>query len=159
MDVRIINPFIVSAVSIFREMANLELEKGKPESVGGRKLISGYGVVIGMVGGVNGQVFYEFPLAFARSVTEILNGKKRVDYETDADFNDILESTLNELGNIISGKAVTILSSENIDVDITPPSIIRGTDVQVISKNMTTITVPFQSNIGYITVNVAFAQS
>ena len=47
MDVRFINPFIVSLVSIFKEMAGIPMEKGTLVKGQGRKLFSGYGVAIG----------------------------------------------------------------------------------------------------------------
>ncbi|MBW5398225.1 chemotaxis protein CheX, partial [Brachyspira pilosicoli] len=50
MDVRFINPFIVSLVSIFKEMAGIPMEKGTLVKGQGRKLFSGYGVAIGIVG-------------------------------------------------------------------------------------------------------------
>ncbi|KLI31376.1 chemotaxis protein CheX [Brachyspira hyodysenteriae] len=151
MDVRFINPFIVSLVSIFKEMAGLTMEKGTLVKGQGRKLFSGYGVAIGIVGDVNGQVLYEFPENFSQLLTENLTDKKRGEY----DFEDMMRSVINEMGNTISGLAITKLAEEGISCDITPPILYFGKEIQIIPKNLQTIIIPFQSSLGFVSVNIA----
>ncbi|MBW5411196.1 chemotaxis protein CheX, partial [Brachyspira hampsonii] len=146
MDVRFINPFIVSLVSIFKEMAGLTMEKGTLVKGQGRKLFSGYGVAIGIVGDVNGQVLYEFPENFSQLLTENLTDKKRGEY----DFEDMMRSVINEMGNTISGLAITKLAEEGISCDITPPILYFGKEIQIIPKNLQTIIMPFQSSLGFV---------
>lgn len=155
MDVRFVNPFVVSAVSLLKEMADINLEKGNLEKGLGRILISGYGVVIGVTGDVAGQILYEFPEKFAYDITEILNNKKRGEFGSEEEFIDMSESTINELGNMISGKAITMLSREGINCVITPPTLFHGVGIEVISKNLETILVPFNTPQGALLINVA----
>lgn len=155
MDVRFINPFITSLVSIFSEMANLTMEKGALVKGQGRKLFSGYGVAIGVTGDVCGQILYEFPESFSQSLTEILTEKKRSEYDSEEEFEDMMRSVINEMGNTISGLSITKLSEENINCDITPPILYYGKEIQVIPRNLQTIIIPFQSSIGFVSVNIA----
>ena len=155
MDVRFINPFIVSLVSIFKEMAGLTMEKGTLVKGQGRKLFSGYGVAIGIVGDVNGQVLYEFPENFSQLLTETLTEKKRGEYDSEDDFEDMMRSVINEMGNTISGLAITKLAEEGISCDITPPILYFGKEIQIIPKNLQTIIIPFQSSLGFVSVNIA----
>lgn len=155
MDVRFINPFIVSLVSIFKEMAGLKMEKGTLVKGQGRKLFSGYGVAIGIVGDVNGQVLYEFPENFSRLLTENLTYKKRGEYDSEDEFEDMMRSVINEMGNTISGLAITKLAEEGISCDITPPILYFGKEIQIIPKNLQTIIIPFQSPLGFVSVNIA----
>lgn len=155
MNAKVVNPFILSATSIFKDVADIDLTKGQIEVGKGRKLISGYGVVIGITGGVHGQVLYELPTPFAESLTELLNEKKREEFSSEEDFISLIEGTINEIGNMISGQAVTLMSVENIDCDITPPTLLHGKEIQVISRDLQTIMVPFTTKLGYITINIA----
>lgn len=155
MDAKIVNPFIVSAVNLFQDMAGLKLNKGKAELGKGRRLISGFGVSIGITGDVAGKVLYEFPDSFATSITEMLNEKKAHEFDSEEEFSEMRESTLNEIGNMISGGAVTMLGDEGYDCDITPPGLLHGKDIEVISRDQSTIMVPFQTSIGFITINIA----
>ena len=155
MDVRFINPFIVSLVSIFKEMAGLTMEKGTLVKGQGRKLFSGYGVAIGIVGDVNGQVLYEFPENFSQLLTENLTDKKRGEYDSEDDFEDMMRSVINEMGNTISSLANYKLAEEGISCDITPPILYFGKEIQIIPKNLQTIIIPFQSSLGFVSVNIA----
>ena len=67
----------------------------------------------------------------------------------------MMRSVINEIGNIISGLAITKLSEEGISCDITPPILYFGKEIQIIPKNLKTIIIPFQSNIGFVSVNIA----
>ncbi len=155
MDIRFINPFITSIIGLFRTTAGIEMQKGALIKGQGRKLFSGYGVSIGITGQVRGQVLYEFPEIFAQALTEILSNKKRGGYDSEMEFEAMVRSTVNEIGNQASGMAVTKLSQDNINCDITPPVLYYGKEIQAIPKNLETVMVPFQSNIGFISVNIA----
>ena len=154
MDVRFINPFAVSLVSVFNEMLGIRMEKGTLVKGNGRKIFSGYGVAVGVTGDIKGQVLYEFPEAFSGLITEILTDKKKSEYELE-DFEDMTRSVINEIGNTISANAITRLEKENIDCDITPPVLYFGEEIQVIPKNLQTVIIPFQSSIGFTTINIA----
>ena len=42
------------------------------------------------------------------------------------EMNELSMSAISELGNMILGNAATILSTKGIGIDITPPSLCRG---------------------------------
>lgn len=44
-----------------------------------------------------------------------------------SEFDDMARSAISELGNMVMGNAATILSNNNVMIDITPPTIITGT--------------------------------
>lgn len=155
MDVRFVNPFIVAATRILKETAGLDTVRGTPIRGKGRKLISGLGVSIEVIGDVKGKVLYEFPENFAKSVTEVLLGMKRGEFGSEVEFAEMTKSAIKEIGNMISAHAVTMLEQDDIDCDISPPTFILGDNTAVISKELLTIMVPFQTKIGFVTVNVA----
>ena len=71
------------------------------------------------------------------------------------DFEDMMRSVINEMGNTISGLAITKLAEEGISCDITPPILYFGKEIQIIPKNLQTIIIPFQSSLGFVSVNIA----
>lgn len=154
MDVRFINPFVTSLVSVFYEMVDVRMEKGSLVKGNGRKIFSGYGVAIGITGDIQGQVLFEFPENFSYLITEILTDKKRGDYEKE-ELEDMTRSVINEIGNTISARAITRLEQDKINCDITPPVLYFGEEIQIIPKNLKTVIIPFKSNIGFVTVNIA----
>lgn len=155
MDVRFINPFVTSIVSLFKTTAKLDMQKGVLVKGQGRKIFSGYGVNIGITGTVRGQVLYEFPDIFTQTLTEILMDKKREEYDSEFEFEEMSRSIINEIGNQVSGMAITKLLSDDIDCNITPPILYYGKEIQVIPKDLQTVLIPFQCRIGFISINIA----
>ena len=69
---------------------------------------------IGFYGDIDGMVVLVFPLGIAKKACELLIGE-------DTDDKELILDTLAELVNIVGGKIKTLLSDENIHVDITLP--------------------------------------
>ncbi|QOP45149.1 chemotaxis protein CheX [Sulfurimonas paralvinellae] len=69
---------------------------------------------IGFYGDIDGMVILVFPIGIAKKACELLIGENTEDQE-------LILDTLAELVNIVGGKVKTLLSDENINVDITLP--------------------------------------
>jgi CheY-specific phosphatase CheX len=76
---------------------------------------------IGYYGDIDGMVILVFPKEIAKKACELLIGEKTDDMEMVLD-------TLAELVNIVGGKIKTLLSDENISVDITLPRTYKDVD-------------------------------
>ena len=76
---------------------------------------------IGFYGDIDGMVMLVFPIDIAKKSCELLIGESTDDL-------DLILDTLAELVNIVGGKIKTLLSDENIHVDITLPRTYR--DIQ-----------------------------
>ncbi len=83
---------------------------------------------IGYYGDMDGMVILVFPKEIAKKACELLIGEKTDDIE-------MILDTLAELVNIVGGKIKTLLSDENISVDITLPRTYHDVDslLEVIS--------------------------
>ena len=57
-------------------------------------------------------------------------------------FDDMAKSAISELGNMIIGNTATILSTRGISVEITPPSLLVGENIDVSPSIKQTICVP-----------------
>ena len=110
---------------------------------------------ITIMAGVNGQVegtaLYGMSLTTAKKVASAMMG---CELET---LDEMAWSALSELGNMITGNATTLLSQNGYEVDITPPSVIRGTDVEVSTK-AAALVVPVQLQLGCVEINVALQE-
>ena len=76
---------------------------------------------IGYYGDLDGMVILVFPKEIAKKACELLIGEKTDDME-------MILDTLAELVNIVGGKIKTMLSDENISVDITLPRTYHDVD-------------------------------
>lgn len=93
-------------------------------------------IMLGITGELTGQVCIVFDFDVARDIASRMMMGMPV-----TEIDDMAKSALSELGNMIMGNAATLLSSNKIMIDITPPTLATG-KAKLASPNMTSIKVP-----------------
>jgi len=108
--------FIDATVATIEMMTNSKAEKEKAEvhDINIEQTNDKIASSIGFYGDIDGMVILVFPTNIAKKACELLIGEETNDIEL------ILDS-LAELVNIVGGKIKTLLSDEDISVDITLP--------------------------------------
>ena len=74
------------------------------------------------------------------------------------EFNDLAQSTIAELSNIITGNTISSLSAKGYRVDITPPTLFMGDNLTVSKSEALTLVVPLITEAGEIFINVALKE-
>lgn len=109
-------------------------------------------VIAGVNGDVAGTVMYSMSLATACNVAGVMIGT-----EVD-ELDEMALSAVSELGNMITGGATALVSEHGLAVDITPPSIIRGANIEISTKSCAQV-VPINTDVGYLEMTVAVADN
>ncbi len=136
VSVEHINPFLVSAQQILAQVCNIQTKVGQLSK--DNMFIDGEPVFImlGVTGEMTGQVCIVFDLEVAKDVASRMMMGMPV-----AEIDEMAKSALSELGNMIMGNAATLLSNNDLRIDITPPTLGMGA-TKFSSPNMTSIKVP-----------------
>ncbi len=121
MNVEFINPFLMAATSIMKDMCQTELKVGKPYVKKTEFESDSVVIMIGVTGEMRGQVIIAFALDVACDIAS------KMIMMPITEMNELSMSAISELGNMILGNAATILSTKGVGIDITPPSVCRGT--------------------------------
>ena len=120
MNSEYVNAFLVSAASVLQTACGLTLKPGKPyvktNSFDENVLV----ICIGITGNIKGQVL----IALRNDVACELASKMCM-MPIDK-LDELSLSALSELSNMILGNAATVLSTKNVIIDITPPTLIQG---------------------------------
>ncbi len=136
ISVEHINPFLVSAEQILSQVCGIQTKVGQLSKdnmcIDGEPLF----IMLGVTGEMSGQVCIVFDLAVAKDIASRMMMGMPI-----AEIDDMAKSALSELGNMIMGNAATLLSNNNLRIDITPPTLGTG-NAKMTSPNMTTIKVP-----------------
>ncbi len=120
MNIEYINPFLVAASSVLQTACGIKLTAGKPYVKSNSFDDTSVVICIGVTGQLGGQVL----LACHRTVAlDIASKMCRMPV---AVLDELSMSALSELGNMVLGNAATVLSTKNVIIDITPPSIVQG---------------------------------
>lgn len=136
VKVEYINPFIEASMSIFKTVANIELGMGKLFLKQDPYSTDSMLIMIGVTGELRGQVTIAMENDVACSVASQMMGMEVVE------LDEIAQSALMELSNMVLGTASTILAQRGLNVDITPPSLLIGSNMKVYNNQKQTICVP-----------------
>jgi len=155
MDARTVNPFIIAAVNVIRENTGLTVARQTISVQNGKFSPSGTGLVIDLNGSINGKIVYEFSRGVAARISQKMV-EKNINISTSAlDFKEMLNSAIQELGNQISGKAITLLAESGVRCSISPPQFYLGQDLQLIHPQLKTIVLVLRTEFGNFSINVA----
>ena len=106
MNVNYINPFLEAAIAIVKDACQVELKIGKP-----------YAKMVELTEGV---------LSIDEKKACEIASRMMMGMPV-PELDDMAISAISELGNMIMGNAATVFSVRNIGIDITPPTVGRGT--------------------------------
>ncbi len=134
LDVKHINPFLQSSLSIVESTTQIKLSVGRPGLSELSFENSTFILQIGVTGALKGQVLIVMTEENAKKIASAMMMGMPMDT-----IDDMAVSALSELGNMIMGNTATIFSTQGILMDITPPLTMQGsrfkmqTDAQVLN--------------------------
>ncbi|HOV15685.1 MAG TPA: chemotaxis protein CheX [Spirochaetota bacterium] len=152
MRVEYINPFVESSVSVMREILGIEVKREQISLKSKAVPILDIAVIIGLVGQVEGRVLFDMKLETALKIISKMNE------EEITKFDELAKATITELGNMITGRAVTKLSEMGYRFDVTPPAIFMGKDMEISDVEIEALIVPIETSLGRIEINVALRE-
>ena len=153
MKVDHINPFIAAAISVLRSVLRVEPERGSVSARQSMFTTKQCNVIAGIAGALEGQVIYGMSLITAdRIATQMLAHPV-------VTFDQMAASAVAELGNMITGNAATLLAEAGIRTTITPPAILRGTNVRVSTLDIPALAIPLSlGELGEFEVTVSLRE-
>ena len=131
MNVEYINPFLESINEVFSEwFPQSNMRRDEIHKHDQRVTIRGCASIISITGEVEGRIILDMSLETAVSLaTEMLGDE----YET---FNLEVSSAINEIANMISGRAISKLSNSGKDPDISAPTLFTGMQMELFDSDM-----------------------
>lgn len=149
MDVKYILPFLDGLINILEQFGMTDIKRSglyKKDYMAVDKDVT---AIIGIVGELRGNVAYSMSQDTAKQIVSAMMMGMPVE-----DMNEIARSAVGELSNMVTGNASTLLSGNDINVDITPPSIVFGSGIYFIISSVDTITIDLETPAGSIEVNI-----
>jgi chemotaxis protein CheX len=152
MNVKFLNPFLEAIHEVLKTETGIDAIKGDLQLEKGPYLTDDITVIIALVGGVEGMVFYSLTKETSMSLVSKMMG------EEISEFNSLAQSGIAELGNVITGRASVKLSVAGFEATISPPTLVIGKGSQVSTLDCPRLIIPLSSNIGTITVHLALRE-
>lgn len=141
--------FADAAVHVLHEMVGTTVEKGTQRVEQAVLHADDVTVLVGITGEVSGLCLLTMPNATAYAVVGAMMG------ETITALDEIGQSAVAELGNMIAGAATIKLEERGISSNITPPSVLQGDHPEIATPNLERSVVPLVSGFGSLTLHVS----
>lgn len=152
MKADFVNPFVSAAFNVFETVMGQRPERGQLALRNATFTTQQVTIMAGVNGEIEGMALYGMTVVTAAKIASAMIG----DEVTELD--EMAWSALSELGNMITGNAATILSQRGYELDITPPSVVRGVDVEISTKSPALV-VPLNTSFGRVEINVALCEN
>lgn len=149
MKVEYIQPFITSAIRVLKAELGMEATVGELAAERAANTTQEVSVLIGITGEVEGTVIFGTSKLVATEMVTHLTGERR------PVFDEVSESAMGELGNVISGGAAMLFEESGIHCTISPPTVIVGRGTIISTVNMKRLLIPLILPFGQIHVAVA----
>jgi len=121
MDVNHINPVLEAFNNIMPQLGINEIKKNGV-SVKGKYIKSiGVVIIIGLIGDVKGNIIYGMSVDTAKKIASIMMMGMPVEK-----FDELPQSAISELVNMLTANIAMNFSNDNINVDISTPTLIEG---------------------------------
>ncbi|AEY66883.1 chemotaxis protein CheX [Clostridium sp. BNL1100] len=137
MNIEYINPFIEASQTVLKQVVNVDARLGKVflknSPYQGESIL----IIVGITGKIRGQAIFTMSKDVAFKIASAMMMGMPVD-----ELNEISKSALSELTNMILGNTATLLYNKGIGIEITPPSLLLGENLQISQSKMKTICIP-----------------
>ncbi|OGI08166.1 MAG: hypothetical protein A2Y40_08055 [Candidatus Margulisbacteria bacterium GWF2_35_9] len=155
MNAEYVNPFLTAVSEVFRECyPNIDIKRGNIKVQEHHLAVKGCASIICITGQIEGRVVIDMKLETAILLAEDLLGEKHEIFDMD------VSSSINEIANMICGKAISMLANKGMDVDISSPTLFTGMNMELYDSNVISdgIMIPLETTYGQVDVNVAIAE-
>ncbi|WP_177504817.1 chemotaxis protein CheX [Anaerosinus sp.] len=149
MDVKLINPFVDAVTTVMPQMGFQDIAKGKVSVREKSAMSLGVTVLVGVTQAVRGNVAYNMTDDTAKFIASTMMCGMPVE-----NFDDMAQSAISEMANMLTATAATNLTTMGYAVDISTPTLTLGDGFNVKISNSQYLVIellisskPFEINI------------
>ena len=148
----LVNPFLESALTFLKQELNTEVNRGQLRLEASRSTSGEVSVAIGVTGDAEGIVIYSMAERTAKAMASAMIG------EPVPMFDELAESAIAEMGNIITGRAAIGLEECGYVCKLSPPTLVSGAGVVISTLDIQRLIIPLEMPLGYLEISVALRQ-
>lgn len=153
MKVEFVNPFVDAARSVLEAEVSATVTRGPLSLRSSAYTTLPITVLIAVTGKVQGIVLYGMAEKTAMGMVEAMMGQPF------PEFDELAQSGIAELGNVITGAASVVLAEAGYPSKISPPTLIVGNGVMVSTLDIRRLVVPLGTQYGVVEVQVALREA
>jgi len=152
VKIEFLNPFVTAAAEVLRAEAGVSIKRGNLSLESSGITMKDVATMISLVGDVEGMVIFSMPKAMCLALVSQMVG------EEFSELNELAQSGVAELGNVIAGRAATKLSASGFATDISVPTLIIGNGATIATLRIQRLVVPLQTEFGTMEIHLALRE-
>jgi chemotaxis protein CheX len=153
MKVEFVNPFIQAATEVLESELGGETSRGSIHVKKSAYTTDEVTALVGVTGAVAGMVLYSMSEETARGIVGRMLGQ---DF---SQFDELAQSGIGELGNVITGRAGVLLAEAGYPSNITPPALVIGKSTMVTTLDLNRLVFPLQTEVGTLEIQVVLKEA
>ncbi|CAM3857551.1 chemotaxis protein CheX [Cohnella lubricantis] len=152
MKAEFINPFLESARTVIEQMVQIRPSTGQLTIKDIQLIDHHVWIQIGLTGQMTGNIVFGLSEEVALKMISAMMGGFVI-----TEIDEIGQSAISELGNMISGNASTMLYNQGVHVDITPPRVMRAGSLEQLTVSRALAVPLIMEGIGEMEIQVLIA--
>jgi chemotaxis protein CheX len=143
------NRYVEAAVAVLAKETAGDVTRGTLQVQANPYTSDDVTTMVGVNGAMRGSVYISMSIATATSVVATMLGQEQ------AQFDELAQSGIAELLNVIAGAAGVSLADGGIETSITPPLMLVGSGARLSSVEIQRLVVPLETRCGEIRLHIA----
>lgn len=153
MRVEVFNVFVVAAGEVLATEADVKPIRGQLDLQRDAYVTDDVTVLLSLVGDVWGVAILSLSFDFAKAIISRMLGQDVTE------FDELAQSGISELGNVIMGQATTRMAQLGLDADISVPTLIVGKGSRISTLDIDRLIVPLETELGILRLSLALRES
>jgi chemotaxis protein CheX len=142
-------PFLQAARLVLEQELGSSVQRGPLSLAAGGHTTQDVTAIVGITGKLMGLAFYGMSEATALAIVGRMMGAPL------AELDDLALSGIAELGNVITGRAATLLAENGLEADIAPPVLLVGAGSRISTAGIHRVVVPLVTELGALEAQLA----
>jgi len=152
MNAKVLSTFLEAAVEVLTTEIGGPIERGQVSMVEASCPSNDVNVLLNVVGRLQGVVVYEMSTQTALKFVSRMIGQEMLE------LDDLAQSGIAELGNVITGRAGTLLGATDYAVSLSVPTLVIGR-ATISTLDFRRIVVPLTTKDGVLEVHLALREA
>ena len=153
MDAKLVNPFVDAFTAVMPQIGFAEPKRTKMGVKDKNAVSLGVSVIVGFTKQIRGNIVYNMSEDTAKFIASTMMMGMAIE-----NFDDMAQSAISEMSNMLTATAATNLAGMGLEVDISTPSLSIGQNFQVKISDTNYLTVEMDLAGHLVELDIAVEQ-
>jgi len=152
VSVDFLTPFLKAAKSVLATEVGAHVDRGSVTLENTSYTPHDVTVLLSIVGNIKGVVLYSMDISMALAMVSRMLGEKQ------EEFDELAQSGIAEMGNVITGVVTTYLAEAGYRCSISVPTLIVGKGTMLSTLDFKRMVIPLRTEFGLMSIHIALRE-